>query len=124
MEMLQRHSWLGALIASAIPGMEGVIGAVNAHHERWDGTGYSGQLKGEEIPLLGRITAVADAFSAMTTDRSYRRALTWEDALQEVRANRGTQFDPEVVDAFLKAAQAHGKTKSQEQEQSSDLKAA
>jgi len=103
-EVLQRHPWMGALIVSAVPGMEGLVDAVRSHHERWDGQGYPSQLAGEEIPLIGRIMAVADAFSAMSTDRSYRRALTWEVALQEIRANRGTQFDPSVVDVFLRVA--------------------
>ena len=104
-EILQRHSWLGALIVGSIPRMEGAVDAVRHHHERWDGQGYSGQLSHEQIPLLGRIMAVADAFSAMTTDRSYRRALSWETALEEILANRNTQFDPAVVDAFLRVAQ-------------------
>ena len=115
-EIVQRHSWLGALIVSAVPGMEGVADALRCHHEHWDGSGYSGQLSGEDIPLIGRITAVADAFSAMTTDRAYRRALAWDGALQEIRANRGTQFDPAIVDIFLRVAQARRKSKSLEHE--------
>ena len=111
-EVLQRHSWIGALIVSAVPGMEGMADAVRSHHERWDGAGYPNQCCDDEIPLIGRIMAVADAFSAMTTDRAYRRALSWEAAMQEIRANRGTQFDPGVVDAFLRAAQARHKSGS------------
>lgn len=105
-EILQRHPWIGSLIVSAIPGMEGMAEAMRCHHERWDGNGYPGQLKEDEIPLIGRIMAVADAFSAMTTDRAYRRGLGWDAALNEIRSNRGTQFDPTVVDAFLRAVQS------------------
>lgn len=104
-EVLQRHPWIGALIVSAVPGMEGIADAVGSHHERWDGQGYPRQLRGHEIPLVGRIVAIGDAFSAMTTDRAYRRALTWETAMQEIRANKGTQFDPALVDVFLRVAQ-------------------
>ena len=103
------------MIVSAVPGMEGMADAVRSHHERWDGAGYPNQYCTDEIPLIGRIMAVADAFSAMTTDRAYRRALSWEDAVQELRANRGTQFDPGVVDAFLRIAQARHKSESLEQ---------
>jgi diguanylate cyclase (GGDEF)-like protein len=103
-EVLHRHPWIGALIVSAVPGMEGVVEAVRSHHERWDGNGYPNQLSGEDIPLIGRIMAVADAFSAMTSDRTYRRALNWEFALQEIKANKGTQFDPSIVDVFLRVA--------------------
>lgn len=108
-ELLQRHSWTGGLIVSAIPGLEGLVDAVSCHHERWDGSGYPAQLRGDEIPLVGRIMAVADAFSAMTTDRAYRRALSWEAALDEIRANIGTQFDPKVAEVFLQAAQKRGR---------------
>lgn len=84
--------------------MESILDAVRYHHERWDGQGYPEGLAGEEIPLLGRIMAVADAFSAMTTDRPYRKSLTWEVALEEVRTQMGIQFDPTVARAFLAAA--------------------
>ena len=113
-EILQRHPWIGALIVSAVPGMEGVVEAVRSHHERWDGQGYPGQLAGEEIPVLGRIMAVADAFSAMTTNRTYRRALTWEGAIQELRVHRGTQFDPTMVDVFLRVAEERRRSASSE----------
>jgi diguanylate cyclase (GGDEF)-like protein len=115
-EVVQRHAWIGALIVSAVPGMEGVVDAVRCHHERWSGQGYPGQLAGEEIPLIGRIMAIADAFSAMTTDRTYRRALSWEAALQEMCANKGTQFDPIITDAFLRAATVRRRAKPPERE--------
>ncbi len=102
--ILKQHPLLGALIVSSLPGMKNVVEVVRSHHERWDGKGYPDGLRGEAIPLLGRIAAVADAVSAMTTHRPYRRGMDWEVALAEVRANIGTQFDPEVAAAFLRAA--------------------
>jgi diguanylate cyclase (GGDEF)-like protein/putative nucleotidyltransferase with HDIG domain len=102
--VLQRHPAMGALIVSAIPGMESILDAVRSHHERWDGQGYPDGTAGEETPFLGRIMAVADAFSAMTTDRPYRKGMDWEIALNEIRKNSGTQFDPIMADAFVRAA--------------------
>ncbi len=71
------------------------------HHERWDGGGYPQGLRGEEIPLWGRIVAVVDAYDAMTNDRPYRPALSQERAVEILRAEREKQFDPLIVDAFL-----------------------
>lgn len=103
-EIMQRHPHIGSLIVGAIPGMECILDAVRSHHERFDGKGYPDALAGEDIPLLGRIMAVADAFSAMTTDRPYRKGLNWEVALAEIEANIGSQFDPTMARAFLRAA--------------------
>jgi HD-GYP domain-containing protein (c-di-GMP phosphodiesterase class II) len=85
--------------------MSSILDAVRSHHERWDGMGYPDRLKGEDIPFMGRLLAVADAFSAMTTDRPYRKGLNLDKALAEIRANIGTQFDPEMADAFLRAVE-------------------
>jgi putative two-component system response regulator len=73
------------------------------HHERWDGTGYPSQLAGEEIPLVGRIVSVADVFDALTHDRPYKRAWTIEEAISEIKSQSGRQFDPTIVQAFLKS---------------------
>jgi diguanylate cyclase (GGDEF)-like protein len=102
-EMMKRHPRLGELIVSAIPGMEGIVDGVRSHHERWDGEGYPDQLAGDEIPLLGRIIAVADAFSAMTTDRPYRKGMDWDVALEQIRAGMGSQFDPKMATVFMTA---------------------
>ncbi len=71
------------------------------HHERWDGTGYPSGLSGSAIPLVGRIVAVADVFDALTHARPYKQAWTVDDAVREITLQRGRQFDPEIVDAFL-----------------------
>jgi HD-GYP domain-containing protein (c-di-GMP phosphodiesterase class II) len=81
---------------------------VRHHHERFDGTGYPDGLAGAEIPLESRIILVADAFEAMTSDRPYRRAPGQEFALEELRGNAGTQFDPDVVDALCRALNRAG----------------
>jgi diguanylate cyclase (GGDEF)-like protein/putative nucleotidyltransferase with HDIG domain len=103
-ETMKRHTQLGALIVGGVSGMESIIDIVKSHHERWDGKGYPEGLAGEDIPLLGRLLAVADAVSAMTTDRPYRRGLPWETAVEEIRKGIGTQFDPEMAKAFLAVA--------------------
>jgi putative two-component system response regulator len=72
------------------------------HHERWDGSGYPHGLKGEQIPLSGRIVTVADVFDALIHDRPYKHAWPIERAVAEITAQQGHQFDPEVVDAFLR----------------------
>jgi HD-GYP domain-containing protein (c-di-GMP phosphodiesterase class II) len=74
---------------------------VRASHERWDGGGYPDGLAGDQIPLAARIVSACDAFNAMTTDRSYRKALPLAMATAELRANAGTQFAPEVVEALI-----------------------
>jgi HD-GYP domain-containing protein (c-di-GMP phosphodiesterase class II) len=82
-------------------GVDPIADWVLHHHERWDGYGYPDGLAGERIPLGARIIFVADAFDAMTSDRLYRAALSYEDAISELDRCAGSQFDPEVVNAFL-----------------------
>jgi HD-GYP domain-containing protein (c-di-GMP phosphodiesterase class II) len=85
-----------------VGGLLGSIGrVVRSCHERWDGGGYPDGLAGEAIPRVARIVMCCDAYSAMTSDRSYRRALSREAALSELRENTGTQFDPAVVEALI-----------------------
>ena len=98
---VKQHVALGELIIKGIPNQTEVLAAISTHHERWDGEGYPRGLKGEEIPLLGRILAVADSYSAMITDRPYRPAMSMEDASDELKRVAGTQLDPHVVGAFL-----------------------
>jgi putative nucleotidyltransferase with HDIG domain len=101
-EHVRLHSETGEHILEPLVGDKEILKAVRHHHERYDGAGYPDGLKGERIPLLARIIAVADTFDAMTSERPYRKALTKEAACAEVERCRGTQFDPEAADAFLK----------------------
>jgi putative nucleotidyltransferase with HDIG domain len=100
-EVMRKHPGWGAEALASVPGGAAVAAAVRGHHERWDGRGYPDELAGEEIPIASRIIAVADAWHAMTSNRSYRRALDDEHARQELCDGAGTQFDPAVVAALL-----------------------
>jgi len=100
-EVVKGHPLLAETIIASIPDVEEIRAAVASHHERYDGHGYPHGLAEGSIPLLGRIMAVADTYSAMTTDRPYRKALSREEALAELRACSGTQFDPEIVETFI-----------------------
>ena len=102
-EAVRQHPVMGAAIVGAVPGFEKTLDAVRHHHERWDGDGYPSGLRGEETPLIARLMAVADAFSAMTTDRPYRKSTGHAKALAILAEGSGTQWDPECVAAFLKA---------------------
>ncbi|MBI3318335.1 MAG: HD domain-containing protein [Candidatus Omnitrophica bacterium] len=102
-QKMQEHPTIGAIILQPIKGMEELAKAVKAHHERFDGGGYPDGLRGTEIPLMTRIISVADTFDTMTTDRPYRKRLPDLVAVEEIRSCSGGQFDPMVVEAFLKA---------------------
>jgi HD-GYP domain-containing protein (c-di-GMP phosphodiesterase class II) len=103
--IIETHTVEGERMLHRVGGLLGEIGRlVRSCHERWDGTGYPDGLAGEQIPLVSRIVCCCDAFNAMTTDRSYRKALPWEEAVAELLRNRGTQFDPAVVDALVALA--------------------
>jgi putative two-component system response regulator len=104
------HSQAGERILKPIVDDEEILKAVRHHHERYDGTGYPDGLKGEQIPQLARIIAVADTFDAMTSERPYRKALTEEAACAEVERCRGTQFDPGAADAFLEIRRVAAKS--------------
>ena len=100
-EIMKTHTIEGQFLLDRIGGLLGRVGEiVRSCHERWDGNGYPDGLAGEQIPLAARIVFTCDAFSAMTTDRPYRSAMSWGAALEELHANAGTQFDPAVVKAF------------------------
>ena len=102
MAEMQRHAELGKKLLESFSNFREVSDIILAHQEHWDGTGYPRGLSGDKIPLIARIIAVADAYHAMTNNRPYRRALSHDEALMELVANRGTQFDPSIVDAFIK----------------------
>ncbi len=96
-EVIKRHPLLGAEILSPVSELAPVLPAINYHHERFDGKGYPAGLSGEDIPLLARVVAVADAFDSMIRDRPYGYGISQEAALVEIENNSGTQFDPRVV---------------------------
>lgn len=98
---VKKHPQMGYKILSASKDTMDLANAVLTHHERYDGKGYPQNLKGEEIPLLGRIISVADAYDAMTGPRTYKEVLSREAAIEEIKRNSGTQFDPSIVEAFL-----------------------
>ena len=102
--LINTHTILGQEMLERAGGLLGEVGPlVRSCHEHWDGNGYPDRLAGEDIPLVARIVCTCDAWSAMRTDRSYRRALAHDDAVAELRRCAGTQFDPRVVDALLAA---------------------
>ena len=92
----------GAEILKDFTLIKNVVEGSRYHHERYDGRGYPDGLKGEEIPIYGRIIGVADAFDAMTANRVYRKQMDFGYVLNEMRNGRGTQFDPQIVDILLK----------------------
>ncbi|NLV22484.1 MAG: diguanylate cyclase [Syntrophomonadaceae bacterium] len=98
---MKKHTEIGYRIAMSTQELAPIAEYILCHHEHWDGMGYPHGRKGEEIPLLSRILAVIDAYDAMTEDRVYRNALSREAALEEIRKNAGTQFDPRIVEIFL-----------------------
>jgi diguanylate cyclase (GGDEF)-like protein/PAS domain S-box-containing protein len=99
--IMKKHPEIGYRIAMSSPELEPVAEYILYHHEKWDGSGYPKGLKGENIPLLSRILAVSDAFDAMTEDRIYRKAMSVDDAIAEIRIKSGIQFDPHVVEVFI-----------------------
>ena len=103
LDKMNMHAKYGAEILRHVKQLKDIIPGVRGHHERIDGKGYPDNLRDGDIPTIARIIAVADTFDAMTTDRPYRKALSFEAAFEELRKNAGTQFDREVVDAFIRA---------------------
>ena len=100
-EIMKTHTTRGAEILSPLTGFEECINGVKYHHERYDGAGYPDGLKGEAIPMIAAIIAVADTFDAITTDRSYRKGLSKEIALAEIQKYSGKQFNPKPVQALV-----------------------
>jgi putative two-component system response regulator len=102
-ETMKQHSAIGAEILKNSDAEFIKMGAIIAlsHHEKWDGSGYPNHLKGAEIPIAGRITAIADVFDALTSKRPYKEAYSVEESLVIIEKGRGSHFDPDVVDAFF-----------------------
>jgi diguanylate cyclase (GGDEF)-like protein/putative nucleotidyltransferase with HDIG domain len=102
-DIMRQHPALGESMVRGLLDMDEVCDIVGSHHERFDGAGYPRGLEGEDIPRLARLVSVADTFSAMVHDRPYRKGLSWAAAADELRACAGTQFDPVMVEAFIRA---------------------
>jgi len=98
---IKSHPKTGASILHYIKSFKDLVPAVYHHHEQFDGDGYPDGIKGTAIPLHARIIAIADTFDAMTSSRSYRKALSFRTALSELERNKGVQFDPDITDIFL-----------------------
>lgn len=98
---IKNHPTIGAHILQNATIFQEILPIVKHHHERYDGNGYPGRLKGEEIPYFARIAAVADTFDAMTSKRTYRNAIPLEDVKAEIKRCEGTQFDPNIAESFL-----------------------
>jgi HD-GYP domain-containing protein (c-di-GMP phosphodiesterase class II) len=113
-EQMKRHTVIGAEIMSSIDQLKGALPVIRWHHENWNGRGYPDGLKGEQIPLMARIVAVADTFDAITTNRPYQNAYTLEYAVETITKLTGTRFDAKVVTAFLKAVD-QGQIRSREE---------
>jgi HD-GYP domain-containing protein (c-di-GMP phosphodiesterase class II) len=99
--VMKRHPETGYRILASSPDYIEIAEDILSHHEKYDGTGYPRGLKGEKIPIRARIIAIADAYDAMTSDRPYRKKLDHAVAIQELIDNKGSQFDPKLVDIFL-----------------------
>jgi HD-GYP domain-containing protein (c-di-GMP phosphodiesterase class II) len=104
-EAFKQHVALGDAIVRDVPNLDAVRAGIRTHHERWDGRGYLAGMRGEEIPIIGRIMAVADAFSAMTTSRPYRKALDVDEALDRLGDAAGTQLETSLVTTFITGIQ-------------------
>jgi len=107
--VFRQHPEKGKRILEPVPCLHGLIDGCWCHHEWWDGGGYPRGLSGHNIPLVGRVVSIADAYDAMTSDRAYRRALPHEVAVGEIERCAGTQFDPELADAFVRLVDAYRK---------------
>ena len=99
--IIRKHPETGYRIARASEEFAHVAGDILAHHERWDGSGYPQGLKGEDIPLLARVTAVVDAWDIMSSGSAYKKALPKDAVAAEIRRYAGSQFDPELAEVFL-----------------------
>lgn len=100
-DIMKSHSESGYWIANAVPEFSCVSKEILTHHERWDGKGYPLGLSGEEIPLLARVISVIDAYDVMINGRIYKKAISKEEAIEELLKNAGSQFDPKVVQNFI-----------------------
>jgi 4-methyl-5(b-hydroxyethyl)-thiazole monophosphate biosynthesis len=99
--LIREHPIKGALLIVGIDNLNSIVPTILHHHERWDGNGYPARLKGEHIPLHARIVCIADAFAAMLANRSFRKGMDKEQAIREIQKQKGSQFDPFIVDVLI-----------------------
>lgn len=99
--IMKRHSYMGYKITNSDPELKSISKLILSHHERWDGKGYPQRLKKQEIPFLSRIITVIDSYDAMLDNRPYKKPLSKARAIEELKNNSGTQFDPDVVGEFI-----------------------
>ena len=99
---MKRHTVIGAKLCKGLNSIKNTIPIIECHHERWDGTGYPKGIPSEQLPLITRIVAIVDVFDALVSKRPYKDAWSQEDALKAILLGSGTQFDPDVVDVFVK----------------------
>ena len=100
---IKKHPQDSADILKQVKGFEKVVPIVLEHHEKYDGTGYPNNLKGDEISYLARILTIADSFDAMTNQRTYQKTKTFNEAFEEIERCKGKHFDPEIADKFIEA---------------------
>lgn len=113
-EIMQQHPVFGALIVKDVPHLDHVLDGIRHHHEKWDGSGYPDGLIAEDIPEMGRLLALGDCYSALTTDRPYRKGWKPEAALEEIERCKGTHFDPRLCDTFIKVMRRELSTEADE----------
>ena len=113
---MRKHPVAGERICTPLRFSDEIGKIIRHHHERWDGTGYVDKLAGEEIPLLARVISVVDTFDAMRSDRPYRRALSLETAIDELKTGSGSQFDPGIVDSFMEIIHEAGEAVQEAQQ--------
>jgi HD-GYP domain-containing protein (c-di-GMP phosphodiesterase class II) len=101
---MKRHPGVGERLARPIPNLAAIAEAILTHHERWDGTGYPIGLRGAGIPLFSRILSITDAYDAMTSGRPYKKAVSHQEAMEELERCAGTQFDPALIALFVMIA--------------------
>jgi HD-GYP domain-containing protein (c-di-GMP phosphodiesterase class II) len=101
-KLIELHPLIGEALLQHIPSAHGLLPAVRNHHERWNGQGYVDGLSGDSIPWMARVIAIVDSFDAMTEHRPYRRALTEEEACEQILRDRGSHFDPQLADSFTR----------------------